>query len=130
LSKNIIDFNYNISEKELRNRVVVYGTTGVFVDARASSPYLPEGFYKTTVVGSTAIDSQNMAEDAASYNLAMLNRLTRRISTRIIGDADLSARNVILVNESRTGINENCYIYSCNHTWSSDGFITSLELRI
>jgi len=128
--KNILSFSYIKSETELRNRIVVQGGIGIYAEASASSPYLPAGFYKTVLVANQIIDTQSIAEDSASYNLAMLNRLTKRISASVIGDHRLQARRTVDVDEQYTGIDEDCYIYACSHQWSSSGYTVQLELRL
>jgi len=117
------------SDRDLRNRIVVYGTDGIYAVAEAESPYLPTGFRKTVVVASPWIDDQSMAQSACNYNLDKLNRLTEEITVEIVGDPDLHARKVITISESHTGISGNWYIYTCEHRWGEGGYTTNLELR-
>jgi hypothetical protein len=125
----ILKIMHRISDRDLRNRVVVYGAEGIYASDEAESPYLPSGFRKTVVVASPWIDDQGMADDACSYNLDKFNRLTEEISVEIIGDPDLHARDVITISESHTGVSGNWYIYSCEHRWGESGYTTNLELR-
>jgi hypothetical protein len=127
---NILKFTYKKSDRDLRNRIVVYGYNNLHSEASASSPYLPTGFYKTVVVSAAdVIDTQDMADKACAYNLEKLNRLTEQISVSVIGDPTLLARKVITVNEAYSGINENWYIYTADHTWGKDGYTVDMELR-
>lgn len=126
----VLKEQYIKSDRDLRNRVVVYGADGITGTAQASSPYLPTGFYKTVVLSTTIIDSQSIADSSASYNLALLNRLTQSISIEIIGDHTINARDVITVVAPSLGLSsDDWYVYMCEHRWSSSGYITNLELR-
>jgi len=125
----IINITHRTSDRDLRNRVVVYGAEGIYAEAEAESPYLPTGFRKTVVVASPWIDDAGMAQDACDYNLDKLNRLTEEISVEIVGDPSLHARQVITISETHTGISGAWYIYSCEHKWGEGGYTTGLELR-
>lgn len=125
-----LDASFETSDRDLRNRVIVYGTN-ITAEASASSPYLPAGFYKTVVVAAPGvIDSQSMADQSASYNLDLLNRLTKKLNISIVGKTGLFARQAVTVNLPELGISgEKWYIYSIEHNWSRSGYITNLELR-
>lgn len=126
----MLQVQYSISDVDLRNRVVVYGAGDIFSEAKAASPYLPAGFYKSMAVSApTVIDTQSMADDAAQWNLAQVNRLTKRMSISIPGDPNLEARKVVSVSSSISGASGNWYIYGIEHSFSRDGFITSVDLR-
>jgi len=125
----IVNITHRTSERDLRNRVVVYGASDVYAVAEAESPYLPTGFRKTVVVASPWIDSQQMAQDACDYNLDKLNRLTEEVSLEIIGDPDIHARQVISLSDTYTGVSGNWYIYTCEHRWGEGGYTTGMELR-
>lgn len=129
-SSVLLDASYEVSDRDLRNRVVVYGTNIVAEDS-ASSPYLPAGFYRSVVVAAPGvIDTQSMANQAASYNLDLLNRLTKRLSLSIVGKTGLAAREVVTVNLPELGITgQDWYVYGIEHNWSRAGYITNLELR-
>lgn len=118
------------SDRDLRNRVVVYGREGVYADASASSPYLPGGFFKTVVIAApTVIDTQSMAQQTANYNLAKLNRLTIGGSVVCIGNPSISARSCVNVSRSAIGMSGQYYVFACEHEWGRDGYTTILELR-
>jgi len=136
---SIIDFSPALDEKDLRNRVVVYGSEGVFAQASSATSYnprtgsmeqiLPNGFYKTAAAASQWIDSQSMAQNAANYNLALYNRLADIGNLTVLGDHDLDTREVITVNSTEAGINASYYIFFVEHSWSSKGYTTSMQLR-
>lgn len=129
---NFINSSYTVSEKNLRNRVVVYGAEGVYAEASASSPYLPLGFYKSVVYASSMlVQTQSMAQDIADYNLDVLNRLTYGLNLVIEGRPDIFPRKIAKVTDSFQGItNQLWYIYTVEHTFDqSSGFTTMLELR-
>jgi hypothetical protein len=128
-ASGILNITHRKSDRDLRNRVVVYGAEGIYASAEAESPYLPSGFRKTVVVASPWIDDQDMADDACSYNLDKFNRLTEEISVEILGNPDLHARHILSIDETHTGVSGNWYIYSCEHKWGEGGYTTSLELR-
>jgi hypothetical protein len=126
----LLDLGYAKNESNLRNRVVVYGD-GVTAEAKAVSPYLPTGFYKTVLIAfPMLITTQETADDCASYNLDKLNRLTEMLTIVVEGNPSLEARKVITMNSitypTYSGL---WYIYSCDQTFSTTGYITKLELR-
>jgi len=136
---NILEFDLRYDERDLRNRVVVYGTSGIFASvSRATSwnpvtdtyqQILPADFYKTIAAAVPFIDTIEMAQKAADYNLQLYNRLGVKGSLSILGDPDLLARKVITVDNTILGINTTFYIYSAEHSWSKGGYNTSMELR-
>lgn len=125
------DIAYGESEKDLRNRIVVYGNSGVYAEASAVSPYLPPGFYKSAVLAAPGlIDSNSVAQTTADYNLSLLNRLSRYVVATVEGNPSLAARQIVKVNSSLLGItNTNYYVFSCTHTLNRAGYTTALELR-
>lgn len=125
---NIETIDYDISTENLRNRVVVFGRDGIYAEDSAVSPYLPDGFYKTAIVSSELIDTQSMADDSASYNLALYNRLTESCRVDILGNYVLRARDTINISEPFTTISGDWFIYSCTHRADDGGFTTSLHL--
>ena len=126
----ITEISYSISEKDLRNRVVVYGAGEIKADANAVSPYLPAGFYKSVLVSAPdVIDSQAMATAAASYNLAMYNRLTKRLTFTAIGNSSYEARQIYTVTIPDIGVSGDWYVYGITHDWSNTGYTTSMDLR-
>ena len=125
----ITDVTKTQSDDELRNRVIVYGGNGISAEAKASSPYLPSGFYKTAVMSAWFVDRQDMADRAASINLAKWNRLRSSLNMTIEGDPSLAARSVMTVQQTDLSINSDWYIYSATHTMGASGYTIALELR-
>jgi len=128
-----------LTEKDLRNRVVVYGSTGVYAEAKRATSYnpvtqafeqiLPSNYYKTAVAASPLITVTSLAQDAADYNLELYNRLLSSISATVIGDPSLRARKVVTVTDSITGINGDYYVYMAEHSWGNTGYTVNLDLR-
>jgi hypothetical protein len=132
---NTISIEHKLIDANLRNRIVVYGS-GVNAVARAASPYLPTGFYRTAVIGAEMmLDTQAGCQDAADYNLALYNRLTESITMTVLGDQNLRARRCINLYTSNFPSSVNFitdgkwYIYSCEHNFSSAGYTCELDLR-
>ena len=128
---NVIEASLDNSDRDIRNKVIVYGTGDIHAEASASSPYLPAGYYRTVVVAAPGvIDSQSMAQKAADYNLDLLNRLTQKLSLVIEGRTGLQARTCVTVTIPELGItSEKWYIYSVEHSLSKAGYTTTLELH-
>jgi hypothetical protein len=131
----ILDFSTHKSEKDLRNRVIVYGAGNISATASEVSPYLPNNpdgspFYKTTVVASPIIDTVAVAQLAANYNLQLYNRLSYQCSAKIEGDYRFTARKVITVDERLWNVTGDWYIFSAEHSISKEGgYVVSMELR-
>jgi hypothetical protein len=89
---------------------------------------LPSGFYKTAIVSSEMIDSQDMAQDSADYNLALYNRLTETVRLDIEGNPSIRARDTITVSESFTGVSGNWFVFSATHRLDENGYTTTLHL--
>lgn len=130
VKSDCISMNYSKTDKDLRNRVVVYGANNIHAEASASSPYLPGGFYKSVVVAApTVFDNQSMAQQSADYNLELLNRLTQSVSLVMIGNPIYYPRAIATITNADLGISGDWYIYSVTHSASSAGFTTSMECR-
>lgn len=117
------------ADTDLRNRIVVYGKGSVAATAQASSPYLPSGFYKSTVLATDIIDSNTNAQLAANYNLALLNRLNESVNVQIEGNPNIFARDIVHLEESILNINADYYAYAVEHSWGPGGYTTGLVLR-
>lgn len=129
-SNEILNINYSISDKDLRNRIVVYGAGDIHAEAKQSSPYLPAGFYKTMVVAApTVIDTQEMAQDSADYNLPLVNKLTKNAQVTVIGNPNVNVRDIVTLNNVATGMSGDWYVYSCSQNFNKGGYTTDLELR-
>ena len=129
LSK-IIEANYERSDHDIRNKVIVYGSGSIHAEASASSPYLPAGFYRTVVVAAPGvIDSQSMAQQAANYNLDLLNRLTQKVNLTLEGTTGVVPRTIATITVPDLGISGKWYVYSVEHNWSKAGYFTAIECR-
>jgi hypothetical protein len=129
-TSEVLNLTYEKSDHDLRNKVIVYGTGDIHEEASASSPYLPAGFYRTVVVAAPGvIDSSSMAEQAAEYNLEILNRLTQKVELVLIGTTGIEPRTIAMIDLDRADIDGKWYVYSVEHMWSKAGYLTTLELR-
>lgn len=125
-----ISAKYTESDRDLRNRVVVYGAGGIFAEAQAESPYLPDGFFKSVVVSAPQVfDTQEMADQSAEYNLELLNRLTTSASVVMEGNYRYIARKTANLSFTEIGITGEWYIFSAEHSFNSNGYTVSMELR-
>ena len=125
----VLEARYFEHERDLRNRIVVHGAPGTTAIAKSSSPHLPSGFYKSAALYWPILDSQSIADKAASYNLALLNRLSVGLNLTIVGDHELLAHGAIHATIDKLGIDDDYYIYYAEHNWSAKGYTTTLELR-
>ena len=135
----ILTLNHTKSEKDLRNRIVVYGTEGVYASSSRSDSYdpdvrdfvnvLPGGYYKSAALATYIIDDNDMADKTADYNLKLLNRLSVELSAVVIGDPDLLARRVVHIHEPFLDIDDDYYIFSAEHNISNAGYTTNLLMR-
>ena len=127
-SGNISTISYEYSTDNLRNKVVVFGRDGIYAEDSAVSPYLPTDFYKTAIVSSELIDTQSMADDSATYNLALYNKLTEVVKVDVEGNPSLRARDTIECIESFTGVSGDWFVYSVSHRIGNDGYTTTAHL--
>lgn len=138
LTTQILDYTYKVNERNLRNKVIVYGKTGITAQASNSESFdpripgmtqvLPVGFYKSIVAGLPYVDTTAEAQDCADYNLELYNRLTEAMSITIEGDSNLHSHLVLdfdIPGTPETGL---WYVYSCEHSWSSSGYTLNMEL--
>lgn len=125
-----VSAKYAESDRDLRNRVVVYGAGGIYASAQEESPYLPNDFFKSVVVSAPQVfDTQEMAEQSAEHNLELLNRLTISASIVMEGDYRYIARKTANFSFVEIGISGEWYIFSAEHSFGSSGYTVSLELR-
>jgi hypothetical protein len=129
-NEDMIEASYITSDTNIRNKVIVYGSAGIHKTASASSPYLPPGFFKTTVVAAPGvIDSNSMAQQAADYNLDLLNRLTQRVNLTMEGTTGVVPRKIATVTVPGIGVSGKWYVYAVEHKLDKSGYTTNLELR-
>lgn len=128
-SGNILHISYSKSDTNLRNKVVVIGAplegggepyyTGT---ASASSPYLPVGYYKTTVISTDLLTDEGDCYDSAAANLARWNKLDERVSFEAEGDASIHAQDTLTITEAFTGVSGDWFIYEITHTIDGNGY--------
>ena len=126
-----INDSYTISEKDLRNKIIIYGFVPIVGIASAKVKCLPDGYYKTISFGLDTIYNQEDAQKMAEYNLDLFTRLTESIKVTIVGDVRLNSRIVISINSNLLGSvgSGNWYVFGCTHNLSKNGFTTDLDLR-
>lgn len=130
-STNIEEIEYERSDENLRNRVVVYGgpNNEIHASASADSPYLPEGFFKTIVVAHELISTEAQAQATAELNLTMFNRPTENLRIRAIGNTLLRTRAIVDATDSFCNLSGvEFVIYGAEHNWSRDGYSSNLVL--
>ena len=125
----VVQARYIEHERDLRNRVVVHGKPGISAIATSSSPYLPGGYYKSAALYWPIVDNQGYAQDAADYNLSLLNRLSVGLNLTIVGDHELLAHDAVHATIDKLGIDDDYYIFYAEHNWSAKGYTTTLDLR-
>jgi hypothetical protein len=136
---DILNISLSKNERDLRNKVVVYGANNLVRDASSETSYdpvldtqvqvLPDDYYKSVVLSSLIITDGGFAQDACDYNLSLLNRVQYNLNMTIIGRPDIHARRVIQITYTPLGISGWWYIYSCDHDWSKNGYTCNLSLR-
>ena len=85
---------------------------------------MPSGFYKAAVISyPDIIDTQEMAQSTCDYNLTLLNRITETVTLDAIGNPSLVRGQIVAINEPRTGLTGNWFLYECTHRLSpNDGY--------
>ena len=130
---NILSCSRSLGNDDLRNKIVVIGgldSDGEYYTATASaeSPYLPAGFYKTAVISTDLIGSQDAANATAATNLTALNKLTERTTIEAIGTPGVERYCSVSVSESFTGGGGGTVV-SVAHIIDSSGYRTRLTAR-
>jgi len=136
----ILNARYMESDRDLRNRVVVHGGQGVFAEAKQATSWnpitqtnqqiLPTGFYKSMALVSQYIDNQSMANKSVNYNLNLYNKLTVGAQVTAEGDPSFIARSIMEIDQPELSLSGNWYILQAEHSWSKNGYIMELELRL
>lgn len=132
----IISFGNTRNEKDIRNKVVVYGAGDVYAEAHSDVTYDPAtgtdipvyepGYYKSSVATYGFIDTTSLAQEIADYNLTQYNRIKESCSIVIEGNPIYMARESVEIDEAITGISGYWYILTAEHAWSKEGYTTSL----
>jgi hypothetical protein len=139
----ILSARYLESDRDLRNRVVVHGSTGIYSeDSNGQSwnpitqayedilPTTPTQFYKSMALVSHFIDNQSMADKSTEYNLDLYNKLTVGAQITAEGDPAYLARKIMEIDQPALSLTGNWYIFQADHSWSRNGYIMDLELRL
>lgn len=124
-----LEIGYDSSDKDLRNRIVVYGGSDMSAEASRSVSSLPAGFYKSAVLMLGMVDEQGLLQTTADYNLDLLCRITETVNVVVLGDPDLSSRTVISCNTTKPALTGDWYVYGCEHRIGQTGYVCNLDLR-
>ena len=139
---DILTIGLTTNERDLRNKIVVYGSDKLSANASSGTSYnpltdtmeqvLPVDYYKSSVLSSPIITDQSFAQDACDYNLSLLNRLAVEISISIEGNPNLNCRDCVNLNQTTLDsyANRLWYIYQLEHNWGIGGYLTTMTLRI
>lgn len=138
ISETIKTIDRTYSDEKIRNRIVVFGNTSdIHAEASAGNANLPAGFLKTMVISTTAIQTLDMAQKCADFNLTLLNRLTETMTLEVMGNSSIKPRDFCIVSDDFVGTRlldtgntklRGWFVETINHTWGKDGFITKLTL--
>lgn len=136
---DIFDVTYAFNEKDLRNKVCIYGAEDLYEEASSATSYdpatdsyraiLPSGYYKAMVLASPLIDDAGFAQDACDYNLNLYNRVAYECPITIEGNGSIEARTCITVNSTKASMSGLWYCYQVEHNWSQSGYLTNILLR-
>lgn len=139
---DILTIGLTTNERDLRNKIVVYGSDKLSATASSATSYnplddtmeqiLPVDYFKSSVLSSPIITEQSFAQKACDYNLSLLNRLAIEVSISIEGNPNLNCRDCINLNQTTldSTVNRLWYIYQLEHNWSIQGYLTTMTLRI
>ena len=129
---NILQINYSRSTHNLRNKVVVYGREGVTASASASSPFLPAGFFKTSVLASQLFDTNSLAQTVADINLTLLNRLTESLTMVVEGDFQIEPRKwvtlTVVDSDISMDVTGDWFIFQVEHRIDQAGYVCNVTL--
>ena len=127
-SGDLILVNHTVSDDKLRNKLVVYGADDIAAKAQASPPSgvtMPAGFHKTAVISyPDIIDTAQMAQDIAEYNLTLLNRITETVTLDAVGDPSLVRGQIVTMDEpDHLNLTGDWFLFECTHRISAnDGY--------
>ena len=117
-SGNIVSVAYEVSTDKTRNVVKVYGKGNIKASASAANAYLIVD--QTIAIAHELLDTQELADNTASVNLTLLNRLTETYTVEILGLPSLRSRQIYHITESFTGADRDIFVYQCTHQIDSE----------
>ena len=110
---DILDYQYDFTDRNTRNRVVTVGYGSIRAAVNSSSPYVPSGYYRTAILSSELIDTQGMADTFAAWMLTDLNVATESLDTfKVVGNPLIGVGNTIHVTDVSRGLNANFFVFS------------------
>jgi hypothetical protein len=136
---HIISADLRVEEKDLRNRIVIYGGGDISYSAESTSSFDPltgtsyqvTPIYKTAVLSASIIDTHAMAKQTGDYNLALYNKVGYTLHIEMLGNPVLFPRNTVLVTLPNLGLSSRMfYVYQVEHSWNRSWYSCSLELKL
>jgi len=138
----IFSISLTSNEKDLRNRIVIYGGNGLTGEKKRATSYdpvlgsyvhvlptTPSQYYKAVCLSSLIITDQNFADDACQYNLELLNRVQYELNLTVEGKDFYHARRAVTIEYAPLGITGLWYIFGCEHSFTKAGYLCNLTLR-
>ena len=129
----ILKISYELSDEALRNYIKVKGYgSDIWSDCYQESDYVPSPpTYRTAVLSSELIDTQEMADFVAQLMLDELNVNTETIQLEVPGNPLLQIGMTVAVNEVFTDqVNRNYFLYGISSRMSGDGsYRSTLTLK-
>jgi len=120
----ISDITYHRGTEKTRNVVKIYGKSPLTASASASNPYLVVD--QAIIIAHELLDTQQICNDTATVNLALLNRLDEKIELTREGDPTIRARQIYRIEENFTGFSDDVFLYRVSHMLNDSGFYTSV----
>lgn len=118
---NILGYRYTKTDRNLRNKIVVVGYDDIRAEASAPSPYVANPpTYRTAILSSELIDTQQMAQVIANWMLGDLNHLTESVEMDIQANPLLNVGHTITIDLVEDGYSAEYFIFSLRATNNGD----------
>ena len=128
---DVLKYKRTITDRNLRNRIVVLGYDNIRSVAYAGSDFVanPPG-YNTAILSSELIDTQNMAQTVAGWMLQDLNHLTESVEFSVVGNPMLDVGRTIRFVDPTASIDNNYFLFSLNsrNDGSTGEYVTDLTI--
>ncbi len=118
---NILGYRYTKTDRNLRNKIVVVGYDDIRAEASAPSPYIASPpTYRTAILSSELVDTQQMAQVIANWMLGDLNHLTESVEMDIQANPLLNVGHTITIDLVEDGYSAEYFIFSLRSTNNGD----------
>lgn len=111
---NILTRNYEVTDKDLRNKIITLGYNGIRSEVRADSPYA--SIDRLACYSSEIIDTQGMSDTMAAWMLSDLNTLTYIYTFECVGNPYVDIGRSVGIVDSDLGLNTSFFVFSLNST--------------